>query len=232
MLVATRTYDARVLGVGGDEYRRVVRASVYFWGLVAIASYMTQFELSRFVLASLSPPAPSSCCSAAGRPARSCTAPASRSTAWSHRVLAVGGREEVDALVAELEREPYAGLKVVGACMPPGDAAPRAPRCRWSDRSPAFRRRWPRLGHRHRRRDRLAWADQGGAQAARLGSGGRRGRPGRGARPDRHRRPAGARPARLRPAAALRRAAGVHRPHMGDEGGLRPGPGGAGAARC
>ena len=45
-----------------------------------------------------------------------------RSSRWSHRVLVVGGREEVDALVAELEREPYAGLKVVGACMPPGDA--------------------------------------------------------------------------------------------------------------
>jgi exopolysaccharide biosynthesis polyprenyl glycosylphosphotransferase len=37
-------------------------------------------------------------------------------------VLAVGGREEVEALVAELNREPYAGLTVVGACMPPGDA--------------------------------------------------------------------------------------------------------------
>ena len=51
MLAVTRTYDGRVLGVGGDEYRRVARASVYFWGLVAIASYMIQFELSRFVLA-------------------------------------------------------------------------------------------------------------------------------------------------------------------------------------
>ena len=50
MLRATRAYDARVLGVGSEEYRRVARASVYFWGLVAIASYMTQFELSRFVL--------------------------------------------------------------------------------------------------------------------------------------------------------------------------------------
>jgi exopolysaccharide biosynthesis polyprenyl glycosylphosphotransferase len=37
-------------------------------------------------------------------------------------VLVVGGREEVNALAAELDREPYAGLKVVGACMPPGDA--------------------------------------------------------------------------------------------------------------
>jgi exopolysaccharide biosynthesis polyprenyl glycosylphosphotransferase len=123
MLIGTRTYDGRVLGVGGDEYRRVVRASVYFWGLVAIASYMIQFELSRFVLA---------CAFTAGTlmlllarwAARKVLHRARRrSNRWSHRVLAVGGREEVDALVAELEREPYAGLKVIGACMPPGDAA-------------------------------------------------------------------------------------------------------------
>ena len=62
MLSLTRTYDGRVLGVGGDEYRRVVRASVYFWGLVAIASYMIQFELSRFVLGAGVPRRDRSCC--------------------------------------------------------------------------------------------------------------------------------------------------------------------------
>lgn len=121
MLFATRTYDARVLGVGGDEYRRVVRASVYFWGLVAVASYMAQFELSRFVLAVTF--AVGTFLLLVGRwSARKVLHRARRrSSAWSHRVLAVGGREEVDALVAELERAPYSGLKVVGACMPAGD---------------------------------------------------------------------------------------------------------------
>ena len=121
MLFATRTYDARVLGVGGDEYRRVVRASVYFWGLVAVASYMAQFELSRFVLAVTF--GVGTFLLLVGRwSARKVLHRARRrSSAWSHRVLAVGGREEVDALVAELERAPYSGLKVVGACMPAGD---------------------------------------------------------------------------------------------------------------
>jgi exopolysaccharide biosynthesis polyprenyl glycosylphosphotransferase len=123
MLVATRTYDARVLGVGGDEYRRVVRASVYFWGLVAIASYMTQFELSRFVLAVTFAMGTFLLLFSRWLARKVLHGARRRSTRWSHRVLAVGGREEVDALVAELEREPYAGLKVVGACMPPGDAA-------------------------------------------------------------------------------------------------------------
>jgi exopolysaccharide biosynthesis polyprenyl glycosylphosphotransferase len=99
----------------------VARASVYFWGLVAIASYMVQFELSRFVLATafLSGTAllllGRWCARKVLHRARR------RSSEWSHRVLVVGGREEVDTLVGELEREPYAGLKVVGACMPAGD---------------------------------------------------------------------------------------------------------------
>ena len=121
-LLWTRTYDGRILGVGGDEYRRVVRASVYFWGLVAVACYMLRFQFSRlslglaFVIGTV--------LLLFGRwIARKVLHRARmRSGRWSHRVLAVGGREEVEALVAELEREPYAGLKVVGACMPPGDA--------------------------------------------------------------------------------------------------------------
>ena len=121
-LLWTRTYDGRILGVGGDEYRRVVRASVYFWGLVAVACYMLRFQFSRLSLALAF--AIGTVLLLLGRwGARKVLHRARmRSGRWSHRVLAVGGREEVEALVAELEREPYAGLKVVGACMPPGDA--------------------------------------------------------------------------------------------------------------
>jgi exopolysaccharide biosynthesis polyprenyl glycosylphosphotransferase len=122
MLLVTRTYDGKILGVGGDEYRRVARASVYFWGLVAVISYMTKFDFSRkalglsFLIGTLG-------LLLARWGARKVLHRArNRSARWSHRVLAVGGREEVEALVAELNREPYAGLTVVGACMPPGDA--------------------------------------------------------------------------------------------------------------
>ena len=121
MLAATRTYDGRALGVGGDEYRRVARASVYFWGLVAIASYMVQFELSRFVLASAFLTGTALLLLGRWSARKVLHRARRRSSEWSHRVLVVGGREEVDTLVGELEREPYAGLKVVGACMPAGD---------------------------------------------------------------------------------------------------------------
>lgn len=121
-LLFTRTYDGRILGVGGDEYRRVLRASVYFWALVSVVCYMNRFQFSRLALG-LSFTIGTGLLLLGRWGARKVLHRARRrSSKWSHRVLAVGGREEVDALVAELEREPYAGLKVVGACMPPGDA--------------------------------------------------------------------------------------------------------------
>ncbi len=121
-LLLTRTYEGRVLGVGGDEYRRVVRASVYFWGLVAVAAYMTKFQFSRQALG-LAFVMGTGLLLVGRWAARKVLHRMRRhSDGWSHRVLAVGGREEVEALVAELERAPYAGLKVVGACIPPGDA--------------------------------------------------------------------------------------------------------------
>ena len=121
-LLWTRTYDGRILGVGGDEYRRVVRASVYFWGLIAVACYMLRFPFSRLSLGLAF--AIGTVLLLLGRwGARKVLHRArTRSGRWSHRVLVVGGRAEVEALVAELQREPYAGLKVVGACMPPGHA--------------------------------------------------------------------------------------------------------------
>jgi exopolysaccharide biosynthesis polyprenyl glycosylphosphotransferase len=94
---------------------------VYFWGLVAIASYMVQFELSRFVLATAFLLGTALLLLGRWSARKVLHRARRRSSEWSHRVLVVGGREEVDTLVCELEREPYAGLKVVGACMPAGD---------------------------------------------------------------------------------------------------------------
>lgn len=122
-LFITRTYDGRVLGVGGDEYRRVVRASVYFWALVAVACYMTKFQFSRLVMGLAFLLGTGLLLLGRWSARKVLHRARRRSTRWSHRVLVVGGRQEVDLLVSELEREPYAGLKVVGACMPAGDAA-------------------------------------------------------------------------------------------------------------
>ncbi len=122
-LLVTRAYDGRFLGVGGDEYRRVIRASVYFWGLVAVACYMTKFQFSRLAMGLAFLLGTGLLLVGRWSARKMLHRARARSSRWSHRVLAVGGSQEVDALVAELEREPYAGLKVVGACMPAGDAA-------------------------------------------------------------------------------------------------------------
>lgn len=129
LLYVARTYDARVIGVGGDEYKRVVRSSLWLWGTVAIVCYLGRVEIARsfFALAF----ALGMLLLLLGRwGARKALHRARlHSKAWSHRVLVVGGVKEVDELVAEFAREPYAGLNVVGACVPGGydGAAPSVP---------------------------------------------------------------------------------------------------------
>ncbi|HEX6919336.1 MAG TPA: exopolysaccharide biosynthesis polyprenyl glycosylphosphotransferase, partial [Actinomycetes bacterium] len=115
-----RAYDGRILGVGGDEYKRVAKASMWIWGVTAIVCYLAQIELARGFVA-VAFPAGTILLLLGRWGARKVLHHARRtSAAWSHRVLVVGGREEVRHLVAELRREPYAGLHVVGACVPAG----------------------------------------------------------------------------------------------------------------
>lgn len=42
-----KSRDVRVLGAGADEYKRVVTASLYFYGLIAIISYSFQLDIAR-----------------------------------------------------------------------------------------------------------------------------------------------------------------------------------------
>lgn len=121
-LLLTRAYDGRILGVGGEEYRRVARTSVLFWGAVAVVCFLTKFQFSRWAFGLSVVIGTMSLLVGRWLARKALHRARQRSDRWSHRVLAVGGREEIDALVNELNREPYAGLKVVGACMPTGEA--------------------------------------------------------------------------------------------------------------
>jgi exopolysaccharide biosynthesis polyprenyl glycosylphosphotransferase len=120
LLYSGSTYDARVIGIGADEYKRVVRSSLWLWGVVAIVCYVGRFEIARVFFAIAFPLG--TLLLLVGRwAARKVLHRARRhSQDWSHRVLVVGGGHEVDVLVAEFGREPYAGLNVVGACVPGG----------------------------------------------------------------------------------------------------------------
>jgi exopolysaccharide biosynthesis polyprenyl glycosylphosphotransferase len=112
-------YEARVLGVGADEYRRLLNVGLRFFALVAVLFYVTGVEVSRAFVGIAVPAAVA--LTLVGR---------YRARKWLHRqrargralrrVLAVGTTEAVSDLARHLRRSPHAGFVVVGACVPGG----------------------------------------------------------------------------------------------------------------
>jgi exopolysaccharide biosynthesis polyprenyl glycosylphosphotransferase len=109
-------YDGRVIGLGSDEFRRVLNAAVGLTAAMAITSYTAKLDLARGYLAAALP-------SAAVldlviryrlrkhlhrlRSGGQCT----------RRVVAVGHAASVADLVTTLRRETHHGLAVVAACV-------------------------------------------------------------------------------------------------------------------
>jgi exopolysaccharide biosynthesis polyprenyl glycosylphosphotransferase len=120
LLHVARTYDARVIGVGADEYKRVVRSSLWLWGAVAIVCYAGRVEIARSFFALAFPLGMLLLLLGRWGARKALHRARLHSQDWSHRVLVVGGVKEVDELAIEFGREPYAGLHVVGACVPGG----------------------------------------------------------------------------------------------------------------
>jgi exopolysaccharide biosynthesis polyprenyl glycosylphosphotransferase len=114
-------YDARFIGTGSDEYRKVLSAGVSLTAAIAIFSYVFNIQLSRGYLVIALPSATAFDLGtryvmrkrlhklrAAGR--------------CMTNVVVVGHEGAVADLVTELRREPYHGMRVVGACLAdPGD---------------------------------------------------------------------------------------------------------------
>ncbi len=109
-------YDVRFIGTGSDEYRRVLNAGVSLTAAVAIFSYAINLELSRaYVVIALPSVTLFDLVARLGmrkrlhrkRGAGKCL----------NSVVAVGHELAVADLVAELGRDRYHGLTVVGACV-------------------------------------------------------------------------------------------------------------------
>lgn len=113
------TRDVKVLGSGGEEYRRIISASARLFAVVAIVAYLAKVDVARSYLAIAFPVGTGlllldrwlwrrwlTGLRAVGR--------------WTHRVLVVGSASDVDQLSRELLRAPAAGLRVVGSCSPAG----------------------------------------------------------------------------------------------------------------
>ena len=114
-------YDTRIIGVGAEEFRKVVNASVCLAAGVAIASYVARFDLAREYVAIALPTATLLNLYARYRLRKRLHRRRAQGYAMQ-RVVAVGHPDSVADLVCELSREPYHGLSVVGACLT-GDTA-------------------------------------------------------------------------------------------------------------
>jgi exopolysaccharide biosynthesis polyprenyl glycosylphosphotransferase len=109
-------YDVRLIGIGSDEYRKVLSAGVGLTAAIAVFSYAINLEVSRsYVLIAL--------------PTTTLLGLISRFTVrkqlvrqrtagrYMLSVVAVGHEAAVADLVKELGRDRYHGLMVVGACV-------------------------------------------------------------------------------------------------------------------
>jgi len=109
-------YDARFIGTGSDEYRKVLNAGVSLTAAVAIFSYAINLQLSRaYVVIAL--PSITVFDMVARFALRKRLHRQRMRGDRLHNVVAVGHELAVADLVTELGRDSYHGLTVVGACV-------------------------------------------------------------------------------------------------------------------
>ncbi len=112
----SQSYEARYLGLGPDEFKRVVRGGVTLTAVVSFVWAMAQLDLSRLVVGLSLPLA--TVLTLLGRYAlRKVLHHARYSGRSCHRVLVVGDRADVVDLINTVRREPHAGFLPVGACL-------------------------------------------------------------------------------------------------------------------
>ena len=109
-------YDPRFIGVGSDEFRKILNAAVSLTAGVAILSYVAKLELARgYVVVALP------CSVALDLGARYWLRKQlhrwRRGGQCMRRTVAVGHPAPVEDLVALLRRDSYHGLSVVAACV-------------------------------------------------------------------------------------------------------------------
>ena len=115
-------YDSRFIGLGSDEFRRVLNAMVTLMAGVAILAYSAKLDLARGYMAVALPSA--GVLDLAGRYyLRKRLHRQRRGGSRTRRVIAVGHAAAVADLATRLHRDSYHGLSVVAACLA-GDAEP------------------------------------------------------------------------------------------------------------
>ncbi|HMI27560.1 MAG TPA: sugar transferase [Streptosporangiaceae bacterium] len=109
-------YDTRFIGLGSDEFRRILGAAVNLTAGVAVVSYAAKLDLARGYLAIALPSA--TVMDLTARYLLRKRLHRRRVRGWCvRRVVAVGHSAEVARLVTVLRRDTYHGLAVVAACL-------------------------------------------------------------------------------------------------------------------
>ncbi|WP_199485369.1 sugar transferase [Actinomadura craniellae] len=122
-----RGYDIKIIGHGAEEYRRVLGSGLRLAGLVAIVCYLADAPVARGFVALAFPLGTFGLLTGRYTARKWLHHRRRAGDGWSHRVLVVGDGPQVEDLVRQLRREPYAGYQVVGVCTPDGGGVAGAP---------------------------------------------------------------------------------------------------------
>ncbi|MCW2544140.1 MAG: exopolysaccharide biosynthesis polyprenyl glycosylphosphotransferase [Frankiales bacterium] len=117
IIAASNAYEARFLGVGSEEFKRVANASTRFVALLAFVSYALKAQFARGFVAVVVPAG--FVLLVLGRyAARKVLHELRHRHRCQHRVVLVGSPDEIGSLAEQMLREPYAGLDVVAVALP------------------------------------------------------------------------------------------------------------------
>lgn len=112
-------YDARFVGLGPDEFRKVLNVGASLTAGVAIISFVTKSDIARgYIVIAL--PCATALDLLARHGLRKGLHRRRRGGACMRRVIAVGHAARVADLIGELRREKHHGLSIVGACLTQG----------------------------------------------------------------------------------------------------------------
>ncbi|MEV5747783.1 sugar transferase [Actinoallomurus sp. NPDC052308] len=128
VLGMARAYEHRLIGVGSEEFRRIIQAGFSLTATVAILAYATKIDVARgYVIVAL--PLTTGLDLVARYQLRKRLHRRRKAGECMRRVVAAGHRAAVADLVRQLRREPQHGMQIVAACLPPmlasGDDAVR-----------------------------------------------------------------------------------------------------------
>jgi exopolysaccharide biosynthesis polyprenyl glycosylphosphotransferase len=125
LLVAlSRGYAPGLLGVGSDEFRRLLNAAVALTATVSVLAYATKTEIARgYVLIAI--PLVAFLDLVARYAMRKRLHRMRARGRYMSRVVVLGHRARVMDLIQQFRREPYHGMEIVAACVPAVDDGPR-----------------------------------------------------------------------------------------------------------